>query len=141
MNDEERTQTIAYLEQMGEVSTLTEVEEIIVEELSDDADLTSLGGTGEKTVWEEGHGRVITVKRKKLVYTHDGFLIDNVDLIAGFCAVCRDNGVRTIISKASARQCSRCGRLLCGDHQVTVGEDVYCPVHGKWHRIRKLIFG
>ena len=123
---------------------LAEIEEIVVEELPNDVDLTSLGGTGEETIWSEGQGRVVTVRRTKLVYTHDGFLItgtDDVALVAGFCVVCRDKGVRRIISKASAMQCTSCGKLLCGDHQIKVKGEVYCPSHGKWRRIWRLITG
>jgi len=142
MNDEERALLKAYLAQLDNILELTEIEETIVEQVSEDENPISLGGEGEKTLWLQDQARAVTVKRRKLVCTSDGLLVNDINLIAGFCAVCKEKeGKLKLVSKMSARRCSVCGRLLCGDHQVLVGGAVYCPAHGRWRRIWKLIFG
>lgn len=142
MDEKERAQLLAYLEGIGNVSELLEIEEIIVDEVPEDANQSSLGGAGAKTVWSEDQKQIITLRRRKLIFAHDGHLILDPESIAGFCAVCKEKyGRRTILSKATARLCTRCSRLLCPDHQVSVDEIVYCPAHGRWPRIKKFFIG
>jgi hypothetical protein len=142
MDEKELAQLFAYLNGTGNVSELLEIEEVIVDHVPEDADRLSLGGSGAKTVWSEDQKRIVTVRRRKLIFAHDGHLILDPESIAGFCAVCKEKcGRRTILSKTTAKSCVQCGRLLCPDHQVIVGGIVYCPAHGKWPRIKKFFTG
>lgn len=142
MDDEDRAELLAYLEGTGNVSELLEMEEVIVDQVSEDADQLSLGGTGTKTVWSEDQKRIISVRRRKLIFADDGHLILDPESIAGFCAVCKEKyGRRVILSKTTAKSCTDCGRLLCPDHQVIVNGLAYCPAHGKWPRIKKFFMG
>ena len=142
MSIDERLRIIAGLESAGNASELVEIEDVVIEELSDDASVSSLGGTGAKTVWSEDQKRITSLRRTKLVFAYGGRLILDPASIAGLCAVCREqDGRRTILPKGYAGSCTRCGRLLCPDHQVIVHEIVYCPQHGKWPRIRSILLG
>jgi hypothetical protein len=104
--NEEKAQIIAYLQQMGDVSEMVKVEETFAEEVSDE-NPASLGGTAEKTVWSEDQKRVLSIKKRGLIYTHDGFLISDTRFIAGRCVVCKEKGKNNVLSKASARRCAR----------------------------------
>jgi hypothetical protein len=142
MDEKERAELLAYLEGTGSVSELLEIEEVIVDQVPEDASQLSLGGTGAKTIWSEDQKRIVTVRRRKLVFAHDGHLVLDPESIAGFCAVCKEkHGRRIILSKTTAKSCAHCGRLLCPDHQVIVGGIVYCPAHGRWPRIKKFFIG
>jgi len=70
-----------------------------------------------------------------------GDLILSPDKVAGWCAVCREEGTDHPVSTDDAARCARCGRLLCLGHQQTVMEgegadtqaQVYCPTHAiRW---------
>ena len=120
---------------------LAEVDDVTIAEIPDDLDVSSLVGSGTRTVWSEDQKRIVTLRRRKLVFAHDGHLILDPETIAGECSVCRQQGRRAILTKAHARVCLRCGSLLCPQCMVVVGDEVYCPTHGRWPRIRRILLG
>lgn len=133
MNDEETTfgSVEPPFEEFGNSSELIEIEDYVIEEIADDGSTISLGGEAKRTVWSADQRRVVKHRRKKLVGTDDGFFVP-VEHIVGVCSECREQGIRRVLSKTSARRCETCGRLLGSCHQRVVDDKVYCSRHWFW---------
>ena len=141
MDESEKAELLELVRAMGNVSEMVEAEDWFVAE-TEDALSSSMGGTGITTVWAEEGNRILNLRRRKVVVAGNGRIVRDPDSIEGLCMVCREEGARAaMVFREDAATCVRCGRLLCPDRQVRVGDTVYCPAHGKWPRIKRILLG